>query len=133
MRVRASERFVQQQQARAVDQRARQGDRCFCPPDSAAGQSRAIRQADRVQRLQRRIAPLAAQPQPHVVDHRFPRQQARILKHQPGILFNGGKRRVAAEHAAAGLFQAGQQAQQGALPQPLRPTTATNCPAEMCS
>lgn len=46
----------------------------------------------------------------------LPRQQARVLEHQPGVLAGLGQRRRAGQQlAAAGLVEAGQQAQQGAL------------------
>ncbi len=116
-RIERAERLVEQQQARLVDQRASQRDALLLP----AGQGRrplvgTLGQADRPQRLQGLRPPVAAQAEADVVDHPLPRQQARVLEHQPGVLAGLGQRRRAGQQlAAAGLVEAGQQAQQGAL------------------
>ncbi|MNO84811.1 hypothetical protein D3C76_761640 [compost metagenome] len=116
-RIQRAERFVEQQQARPVDQRAGQGDALLL----AAGQGRrpfmgAIRQPHFLQRLQGLAAPVAGKTEADVVDHPLPRQQPRVLEHQAGFLAGRlQRRRTGQQRAAARLVEPGQQAQQGAL------------------
>ncbi len=101
-----------------MDQRPGQCDALFL----AAGEGgwpliSPIGEAYRRQRIQRRAAPFAsAQTQSDVIDHFFPRQQSRILKHQAGIFTSRLQRRIACQQFTAGaLFETGQQAQQRAF------------------
>ncbi len=116
-RVQRAQRFVQQQQARLVDQRTGQGHALLL----AAGQRcrpfpGAVGQAHRFQGVQGLGPPVAGKAEADVVDHPFPGQQARVLEHQPGILAGLGQRgRAGQQLAPAGLVESGQQAQQGAL------------------
>ncbi|MNE66423.1 hypothetical protein D3C80_1619760 [compost metagenome] len=100
-----------------MDQRARQCHTLFL----AAGEGsrplvRTVFEADGAQRLTCVIPPVTFQPQPHVVDNRFPRQQARILKHHAGIVLNIRQRRIARQQfPTVRCLQPGEQAQQGAF------------------
>ena len=122
--VQRTQRFIQQQQPRLVNQRAGQRYALLLP----TGQGRrpfigTFGQADRVQRLQGLGPPVAGQAQADVVDHPLPGQQTRVLEHQADITARRRQSRITgAQYATAGLIQPGQQAQQGAL----AATTAAN-------
>ena len=76
----------------------------------------AVFKADARQRPERGLAPLAFQPEADIIDHRFPRQQAGILKHHPGIVLDLRQRgRTRQQLSGIGFFQPGQQTQQGAF------------------
>ncbi|MNP41326.1 hypothetical protein D3C76_1350210 [compost metagenome] len=115
--IQRTERFVQQQQARLVNQRPGQGHTLLL----ATRQSRrpfigAVGQANGLQRFQRTRAPVARQAQANVVDHLLPWQQARVLEHQAGFFTGLLQRRGTGQQlACSGLVETGQQAQQGAL------------------
>ena len=115
--------------ARASDTRWR------WPPDSRAGHSRRGRPGRPAPALPCRAhARSARQAQRHVVEHAAPGQQARLLEHDPRVVVQAvDGLAVGVERAVGGCFEAGDQAQQVLLPQPLRPTMATNSPGSMAS
>ncbi|MOA15661.1 hypothetical protein D3C78_1358300 [compost metagenome] len=74
----------------------------------------AIGQAHRFQSLKGLRPPVALKAETNVVDDLFPRQQTRVLEHQPRVLPRVAQWRGTGEQLTAGwLIETGEQAQQG--------------------
>ena len=118
-RIEFAQRLVEQQQTRFVQQGARQR-RTLCHPPGQLPRPRLAEglQPDAVnQRVCLRLQPLFAlrlRAQQHVLPHRQPRIERRILKHQNSLRPRGAERRAVDLHLSAlRRFQPRQQPQQG--------------------
>ena len=103
--------FIEQEQARTVNQRPRQRNALLLSTRECGRPFiGAIFQPNGGQRLAGFIPPVTLKTEPDIVDNRFPRQQACILEHHAGIVLNIRKRRRSCQNVAAvGGFQSGQQ------------------------
>ena len=138
--VQRAQRLVQQQQARPVHQRPRQRDPLTLPARQLRRPVAApVAQTDLAQH-RRGLRPLPArQAQRHVVQHRLPRQQPCVLEHDADPVVGAPLRKPVEQHRRAraggppcsplGASSPASRRSSVLLPQPLRPTTATNSPA----
>ena len=116
-RVERAERFVEQQQAGMMHERARQRHALLLPARQHARPFLGtVRQPDVPQRGQRCRAPVAAARDADIGDHPLPGEQPRILEHDRG----GGRqtlhsRAVQRHRPSVGGFEAGEQPQQRAF------------------
>ena len=100
--IKRAERFIKQQQAGTMNQRACQGHALLLSTRQGRRPlSRAILQPYRSECLPGVLPPAALQAQPDVIHHRFPRQQTRVLKHHARIILNRGQRRSACQNVTA--------------------------------